>query len=94
MNRHVEVIGLEMVGHFAELLQIILALGLLESESLRRFGHLLGDALRATPVPFRDLDERRHKTECVVTIVAAVAEEHVLFGITAVAIVTNVFRQL
>lgn len=94
MYRHVEVFGLELVRHFAELLQGVLALGLLEAESLGGLGHLLGHALGAAPVALGDLGQRRHEAEGVVTIVAPVAEQHVLLRVPTPAIVTDVLGQL
>ncbi len=47
MNRHVEVVGLEVVGHLAEALERVLAHGLLEAERLARLAALLCDGRSA-----------------------------------------------
>ncbi len=47
VNRHVEVVGLEVVGHLAEALERVLAHGLLEAERLARLAALLCDGRSA-----------------------------------------------
>ncbi len=47
MNRHAEVVGLEVVGHLAEALERVLAHGLLEAECLARLAALLCDGRSA-----------------------------------------------
>ena len=94
MNRHVEVVRLELVGHLSEGLQRVLLLRLLEPERLHRLRHLGRDALRASPVALRNLGQGRHEAEGVVRVVAAVAEQHLLLSVALAAVLAHVLGQL
>ena len=94
MNRHVEVVGLELVGHLAKRLQRVLLLRLLEPKGLHRLGHLGRDALWTSPVAFRNFSERRHEAEGVVGVVAAVAQQHLLLRVALAAVLAHVLGEL
>ena len=94
MHWHVEVVRLELVSHFTKRLQRILFLSLLEPERLHRLGHFGSNTLRAAPIAFRNFGQRRHEAESVVRVVAAVTQQHLLFGITLAAVLAHVLCQL
>lgn len=94
MNRHIKILRLECIRHFAKLLQIVLSVRLLEPKRLRRLAHLRGNASWTTPITFGNLRKWRHQTERVIAIITTIAEQHLLFGVTALAILTDVLSKL
>lgn len=94
MNRHVEIIALELISHLSKLLQRVFSLSLFETEGFHRFGHFLGDAFWTPPVTLGNFRQRWQQTKSVVTVVAAIAEQHTLLVITSSTIVADVLCKL
>lgn len=85
MHGHVEVVHLELVSHLTERLQRVLLLGLREAVRLLWLTALLRHAARTAPVALGDGVEWRDEAVRVKSIVAVVAEQHVVFVVAFAA---------